>query len=235
MQEQAQEMLSRFVSFSTANVALTGVRYAVPWSAWLELSVFIVVGVATVLAFLNGRAWDRPEGAEHAAVTMLGFQQDMATGAFVEPLTSIGRHRLFSPTPAFRTADRGFQKYICHYRPMLQRIIVTPGANTDLIDRRAQSFSDPRAFDYCEWGGVLSLPEQSLNEMVIGGEFAKLCRHNRTLAICDREQAALAVTGAPEPLTSEALISKPITMFAELSFEFGAVLLFRPIIGMRVY
>jgi hypothetical protein len=106
--------MSRFPCLCDVNDRTHERRYAVPWSAWLELSVFSAVALATVLAFLNGRAWDRPEGAEHAAVTLLWLQQHMATGAFVEPLTGIGRHRLFSTTPAFWTGDGGFQEYICH-------------------------------------------------------------------------------------------------------------------------
>ncbi len=60
---------------------------------------------------LNGRAWPRAIGAEHAAVTRFWAQLCSAASAFIEKLTGVGRHHFRFRSVAVRAGDDAFTDY----------------------------------------------------------------------------------------------------------------------------
>lgn len=64
---------------------------------------------AAPAALLNRRTLDRPERAEHAAITGIRTQERLAVAALVEELAGLRRHRLHFLETAFRASDHGFE------------------------------------------------------------------------------------------------------------------------------
>ena len=64
---------------------------------------------ATPALFLNRRALHRAERAEHAAVTRLGAQQNLAGAALVEEQAGVRGHRLLRGEAAVRACEQRFE------------------------------------------------------------------------------------------------------------------------------
>lgn len=64
---------------------------------------------------LDRRTFDRPIGAKHTAIALLGFQQSPARLAIIEKLAGIGRHDLFFVMTAVRTRNGRFENHSTHF------------------------------------------------------------------------------------------------------------------------
>lgn len=70
--------------------------------------MFLVI-LTTGLIELYGRAFYRAKGTEYAAVTGIGFEQDMTVCAFVEVLTGISGHAFFFAKTTMGTGQDGVE------------------------------------------------------------------------------------------------------------------------------
>lgn len=68
---------------------------------------------------LHGRAFHRTVRTEDAAVARLRAQQRFAVGAFVEELTSVGRHRFKFSEAANGARQLGLKKNFAHMRSLM--------------------------------------------------------------------------------------------------------------------
>ena len=77
------------------------------------------------LSFLDWRTWDRSVRAVNAAIPFLRPQQNFTALAIIEPLASIGRHRLGLNMVTFWTCDCGLKDCSVRLRRHSTRPVIT--------------------------------------------------------------------------------------------------------------